>query len=95
LLAGLLKSGLPVVGVERSDTQPSSIGLFQSQGLASVDDLDTYAGRIALVYALRGTQGSFGTKATADRLLPRLRRPSTHPPASRILAPQSTHLGGR
>jgi len=83
LLDGLASTGLPVVGVERTDTAPSSVGLFSSHGLASVDDLDLTAGQVALAYALRGSQGSFGVKSTADRLLPALHGPRLGPPRRR------------
>jgi Copper transport outer membrane protein, MctB len=78
---GILEAGIldaatatrfPVVGVERGDTDPSSIGFLSSHGLATVDDLDQVAGRVALVFALLGAEGDFGTKESADRLLPDL-----------------------
>ena len=73
---GLLAGGVPVVGVERSGADPSSIGFFDSLGLTTVDNLDEVAGRVALVYALRGAQGNFGTGEEADELVPSvLRRP--------------------
>jgi Copper transport outer membrane protein, MctB len=76
LEAGILDAAtptrFPVVGVEREDTEPSSIGFLSSHGLATVDDLDEVAGRVALVFALLGAEGDFGTKDTADRLLPDL-----------------------
>jgi hypothetical protein len=74
LLDGFEATGVPVVGVERSGTDPSSIPLYRSHGLASVDDLDQTAGSVALVYALRGANGSYGVGTTANRLLPPLRR---------------------
>jgi hypothetical protein len=82
LLDGLEGTGaIPVVGVERSDTESSSIGFFNSAGLtATVDNVDLISGRVALVYALNGSEGNYGIKATADRLLPGLRHP--RPPAS-------------
>ena len=59
--------------------QPSSISFFTSNGAtATVDSVDLISGRVALVYALNGTEGNYGVKATADRLLPALR----HPPAA-------------
>jgi hypothetical protein len=76
LLDGLASTGLPVVGVELTDTDPSSVGLFSGHGLSSVDDLDLTAGQVALAYGLRGSEGSFGVKSTADRLLPPLRGPA-------------------
>ena len=83
ILAGSGRAGaVPVVGVERSDTDPSSIGFFDSAGLrATVDSIDLVSGRVALAYALGGTEGNYGIKATADRLLPALRRRPPDSPA--------------
>lgn len=77
LLTGLERVGaVPVVGVERSDSESSSIGFFTAAGVpATVDSIDLISGRVALVYALTGTQGSYGVNSTADRLLPALRHP--------------------
>jgi hypothetical protein len=73
---GMLRSGVPVVGAERTDADPSSIGFFDEQGLTTVDDLDLVAGRVALVYALRGARGNFGVGEDAEDLVPGLlRRP--------------------
>ena len=77
LLDGLEGAGnVPVVGVERSDSDGSQIGFYDSQGLdATVDSIDLTSGRVALAYALDGVEGDYGIKASADRLLPDLRRP--------------------
>jgi Copper transport outer membrane protein, MctB len=81
LLDGIESNGaIPVVGVERSDADVSQIGFFNTAGVtATVDSVDLVSGRVALVYALNGSEGNYGVKATADRLLPGLRRP--RPPA--------------
>ena len=81
MLAGLERGGhTPVVGVERSDTDPSSIGFFDSaETSATVDSIDYVSGQVALAYALAGAAGNYGVKATADRLLPALRHPSSRP----------------
>src|SRR5207245_7495675 len=75
LLTGLARTGLVVVGAERSNANPSSIGVFKAHGISSVDSVDLTSGRVALAYALAGAQGAFGIKGTADRLLPPLNRP--------------------
>ncbi|MBS1845797.1 MAG: copper transporter [Actinobacteria bacterium] len=72
MLKGMTATRVPVVGVESTSTEPSSISYFQSNGLSTVDDIDNTAGQVALVAALRGAEGSFGVKSTADRLLPDL-----------------------
>jgi hypothetical protein len=80
LLDGVGKVGIPVVGVELSGTEPSQIPWYQGKGLASVDDLDTTAGQAALVYALTGSHGAYGTKSTADSLLPNVVGSTTSTP---------------
>jgi Copper transport outer membrane protein, MctB len=76
LLAGFYKrlasSGIPVVAVEASDTDPSGVPTYRRDGLSTVDDVDTKVGRLAAALVLGGAQpGSYGIKQTADRLLPR------------------------
>src|ERR1700760_344134 len=63
MLKGITATRVPTVGVEATGTEPSSISFFQSTDLSSVDDIDTTAGEVALVYALLGDQGSFGVKS--------------------------------
>jgi hypothetical protein len=77
LLEGLESNGaIPVVGVERSDADPSQIGFFNDAGVtATVDSIDLVSGRVALVYTLNGSEGNYGIKPSADRLLPGLRHP--------------------
>jgi hypothetical protein len=70
LLAGVAAVGVPAVGVELSNTEPSQIPWYKGKGLSSVDDLDNLAGQAALDYALAGDRGTFGIKSTADSLLP-------------------------
>jgi hypothetical protein len=70
LVSSLAATGVPVVGVELTDTTPSQIGWYEQEQLASVDDLDDISGRTALVYALAGAHGTYGIKSTAQALLP-------------------------
>jgi len=67
---GVAAVGVPIVGVELSGTEPSQVPWYQSQSISSVDDLDSTAGQAALVYALAGSHGSYGTKSSANSLLP-------------------------
>jgi len=75
LVSGLEATRAPVVGVETSTDETSSIGFFQGNDLSSVDAIDLTAGRLAMVFALLGAEGSFGVKGSADRLLPDLLPP--------------------
>lgn len=72
LASGITATRVPAVGVETSTDDTSSISFFQSNGMASVDDVDLTAGQLAMVLALLGADGSFGVKGSADQLLPDL-----------------------
>jgi hypothetical protein len=76
LMSGLTSTRIPVVGVESSTAEPSSISFFQGSDLSSVDDVDLVAGRLATIFALLGAEGSFGAKGSADHLLPDLLFPA-------------------
>lgn len=72
LMSGMTATRTPVVGVETTTTEPSSVSFFQGNDLSSVDDVDLTAGQLAMVFAMLGAEGSFGVKGSADRLLPDL-----------------------
>ncbi|HET6571914.1 MAG TPA: copper transporter [Solirubrobacterales bacterium] len=75
LLSGITATRTPAVGIETTSTEPSSITFFQGNDLSSVDDVEDPAGKLAMVFAMLGTEGSFGVKGSADRLLPDLLTP--------------------
>jgi hypothetical protein len=70
LITGVTAAGIPAVGVELSNTEPSQVPWYKSQDISSVDDLDALAGQAALLYALVGAHGAYGIKASAESLLP-------------------------
>ena len=70
LLEEMAERNVPLVGVERSDTDPSQIGFYSDHGLSSVDSVDLVGGRAALVLALDGAEGRFGFKDSAEGPLP-------------------------
>lgn len=76
LLEGVRGSGLPAVGVERTDAEESSVDLFGSHEMPTVDNLDLVSGRVSMAFVLLGAEGSFGVKESADQLLPDLLRRS-------------------
>jgi hypothetical protein len=76
LLEGIADAGPQAVGVERSDAEGSSIGLFDSHGIPTSDSIDLTAGRVAAVFVLLGADGNFGNKDSADQLLPDLLVPA-------------------
>ncbi len=79
LLAGIAAGRATAVGAQVSSTVPSEISWYKGRGLSSVDDLDTVAGQTALVYALAGQRGTYGSSSTADSLLPTVTVPGQAP----------------
>jgi hypothetical protein len=72
-LGKLREVTIPVVVTELEGSEASQIPKYRQAGAtATVDNVDTIYGKTALVYALNGASGNFGTKKTADRLLPPL-----------------------
>jgi hypothetical protein len=68
-IKGLTSGDVQVVGVERSEAEPTQVPWYRSQGLSTVDNLDQTAGQAALVFLLAGrTDGAFGVHQA--RLLP-------------------------
>jgi Copper transport outer membrane protein, MctB len=65
LIAGFVARGVPVVGVQQSDTDPSQIDWYKHyDALSTVDDIDEITGKISLVYALGGLlHGNYGTRS--------------------------------
>ena len=69
--ARLGASQVPVVGVETTDTEPSTVDTYLKHGFATVDNVDTPTGRLALAVVLEtGSTGAYGIKDEADVVLP-------------------------
>jgi copper transport outer membrane protein MctB len=79
LVAGVVAANVTAVGAQTTGEDPSQIAWYKGKGLSSVDDLDTLAGQAALVYALTGEHGTYGSSSTADALLPSVGATSTTP----------------
>jgi hypothetical protein len=76
IVDGVRSTGLNAVAVEDTGADQSSVPWFSGQDVATVDDVDAVAGKVAMVYALLGANGDFGVKDSADRLLPELLAPA-------------------
>jgi len=74
LAEGALRRLRRPIGVETLDTDPSQVSWYEDEGVASVDNADTAAGRLALVILLAESrpEGSFGYKDSAEGALPDL-----------------------
>lgn len=74
LVAGAMTRLRRPVGVESLGTDPSQVGWYADEEIASVDNVDTPAGQLALVLLLadRRPEGTYGYKESAERALPDL-----------------------
>jgi Copper transport outer membrane protein, MctB len=72
LVSGLNGSGIPVVGVARSDDPASILEGYRDQGISSIDAIDEPAGRLALALLLGGAEpGHYGLRDDAtDGVIP-------------------------
>jgi predicted secreted protein len=70
IVAGLLSTGVTVVGIEKRSADPSQVGWYRDQNMSSVDNVDELAGHAALVFVLAGADGAFGRKGGVSLLPP-------------------------
>jgi hypothetical protein len=69
--SGLAAAGVPVVGVETTDSGPTAVPTYRGHGFSTVDNVDTIPGRVALAVLLTGeSPGSYGTKEENTPVLP-------------------------
>ena len=69
---GVAATGIPVVGVENSNTKVSAVKAFRDRGFSFVDDIDLTTGRAALALRLAGAEtGTYGTGDGVDAILPK------------------------
>jgi hypothetical protein len=66
MLTELADQSLPVIGVERNKTLPSSVPVFARFGLSTVDDLDQPIGRVALAVLLSSPDPGTGHYGLRD-----------------------------
>jgi hypothetical protein len=71
MLEGVEELSLPVVGVERTGADPSSVELFRDRGISTVNDVEAVAGQVALAVLLAGGRpGSYGVGDEVDGVAP-------------------------
>ena len=70
LIESLKTKNIVLAGAETSNVKTSYIQTYTNLGLNTVDNLEMPAGLVSAVYILSGESGSYGTKPTADRLMP-------------------------
>lgn len=72
LISYFLEKGIKVAATEQSNVPYSSMSLYQTKNIPTVDNIDTAIGQVALIYALEGMPGHYGIKSTANNILPDL-----------------------
>jgi hypothetical protein len=72
IAGGLDGTGIPVVGVAAAGDPPERVEFYRDQGLSSVDDVDSPAGRLALALLLAGAEpGHYGIgEEASDGVVP-------------------------
>jgi hypothetical protein len=81
IYGGLVDSGVPVVGVERTDERPTRVLSYRRLGLSTVDSIDSEVGRVALAVLLAGgEEGHYGLKSNATAVVPPLEPLPLAPP---------------
>lgn len=74
IVAGLAQQVDRVAGVEETTTEPTNIKWYNSLGLSTVDDIQDFAGFYSLVLIFDGAKGDYGTKDSADAIVPQTTR---------------------
>ena len=70
LIESLKTQNVVIAGAEVSGVKTSYIPAYKNLGLNTVDNLEMPAGLVSVVFVLNGQTGNYGTKPTADRLMP-------------------------
>ncbi|MEN6357923.1 MAG: copper transporter [Armatimonadota bacterium] len=70
LISQFAAPDVTIVGCEGTKCEGSYVPVWHKSGIATVDNVDSAIGQIALICALNGEKAQFGVKDTADRLIP-------------------------
>ncbi|HEU4964852.1 MAG TPA: copper transporter [Bacilli bacterium] len=70
LIRALKNRGIDVVGVEQASIPLSGVTYYSEAGVSTIDNFDQTTGLVALIDVLGGATGHYGTKKTAQALLP-------------------------
>lgn len=79
MLGGIDDAAGGTVGIERSTADPTTLEVFMSAGIPTVDDVDRASGQVSTVLALLGADGDFGSKEAATSLVPELTEQPSSP----------------
>ncbi len=66
----LSETNIPLVTVEKSNAIYSLMPYYKKLGISTVDNIDTYIGKISMLMLMRENQGSYGENQTTNRLIP-------------------------
>ncbi len=67
-----ISENINIVGVEKSNVSYSYMPRYQDYNISTIDNIDNIIGKVSLVYVIDNRPGHYGTKNTADSLMPRL-----------------------
>ena len=65
--------GKNIIGIEKTKIGFSYMESYKGFKISTVDNVDTIIGKVSLVLAMEGRPGHYGTKITAEELIPNLK----------------------
>ncbi len=65
--------GKSIIGIEKVKTNYSYMEAYKGFKISTVDNIDTAMGKVSLILAMEGRPGHYGTKQTAEDLVPNLK----------------------
>ena len=65
----------PIIGIEKSKARYSYVESYKGFKISTIDNVDMAMGKVSLILAMEGRPGHYGTKQTAEELVPNLKLP--------------------
>lgn len=70
LVEGIREHGVRLVAAEVSTVEQTHLTYYIQQSIATVDNIETYLGKTALILVAAGVDGNFGVRKTASSFFP-------------------------
>lgn len=64
------QTDIPVVAVEQEAVSNSHMQIYKKEDISTIDNVDSFTGKLSLIAVIRGVQGHFGVKPSADNIMP-------------------------
>lgn len=64
------QTDIPVTAVEQEAVSNSHMQIYKKEDISTIDNVDSFTGKLSLIAVIRGVQGHFGVKPSADNIMP-------------------------